>query len=91
MAFMRLPLALVGSALAVLAYQWSGRPVGIAAGLGWSTLTLTLINLLCLGLLLWRSRVEPNIRPPPASQYVEPRTQPSGRFVPLATFLSFAT
>lgn len=58
MALIRLPLVLAGSAAAVLAYQWSGNPVGIAAGLGWSTLTLTVVNLLCLLLLSWRSRLE---------------------------------
>ena len=58
MAFIRLPLALAGSGIAILAYARSGHPVGIAAGLGWSTLTLTIINGLCLGLLIWRGRVE---------------------------------
>lgn len=58
MAFIRLPLALAGSGLAILAYRLQGNPVGVAAGLGWSTLTLTVVNLLCLGLLVWRSRVE---------------------------------
>jgi membrane protease YdiL (CAAX protease family) len=58
MSFIRLPLVLLGSAIAILAYQWSGEPVGLAAGLGWSTLTLTVVNLLCLGLLRWRARVE---------------------------------
>lgn len=58
MAFIRLPLALAGSGTAILAYELAGNPVGIAAGLGWSTLTLTVVNLLCLGLLAWRSRVE---------------------------------
>ena len=58
MAFIRLPLALAGSGIAILAYQLAGKPVGVAAGLGWSTLTLTVINLICLGLLVWRARVE---------------------------------
>jgi membrane protease YdiL (CAAX protease family) len=58
LAYIRLPLALAGSGLAILAYQWAGNPVGVAAGLGWSTLTLTIVNLLCLGLLAWRARVE---------------------------------
>jgi len=58
MAFIRLPLVLAGSAIAVLAYRWSGNPVGLAAGLGWSTLTLTVVNLLCLLLLSRRSRAE---------------------------------
>ena len=58
MAFIRLPLAVLGSGIAILAYQLAGNPVGLAAGLGWSTLTLTVVNLLCLALLVWRSRVE---------------------------------
>jgi len=58
MAFIRLPLVLAGSAIAILAYTQAGQPVGPAAGLAWSTLTLTVINLLCLGLLAWRARVE---------------------------------
>jgi membrane protease YdiL (CAAX protease family) len=58
MAFIRLPLVLAGSGIAILAYQLSGNPVGIAAGLGWSTFTLTAVNLICFGLLAWRSRVE---------------------------------
>jgi membrane protease YdiL (CAAX protease family) len=58
MAYIRLPLVLVGSAIAILAYQLAGTPAGIAAGWGWSTLTLTLVNLICLWLLISRSRVE---------------------------------
>lgn len=58
LAFIRLPLALAGSGIAVLGYQLSGNPVGVAAGLGWSTLTLTVINLICLALLRRRARVE---------------------------------
>ena len=58
MAFIRLPLILAGSGLAILAYQLAGRPVGLAAGLAWSTLTLTIVNLLNLGLLVQRSHVE---------------------------------
>lgn len=58
MAFIRLPLILAGSATAILAYEFAGIPAGLAAGLGWSTLTLTIVNLLNLGLLLWRSKVE---------------------------------
>jgi hypothetical protein len=58
MAFIRLPLLLAGSALAILAFQFSGVPAGLAAGLGWSTLTLTIVNLLNLGLLVWLSKVE---------------------------------
>lgn len=58
MAFIRLPLILSGSAIAILAYQFAGIPAGLAAGLGWSTLTLTIVNLLDLELLVWRSKVE---------------------------------
>jgi membrane protease YdiL (CAAX protease family) len=58
MAFIRLPFILAGSVIAILAYQVAGIPAGAAAGLGWSTLTLTIINLLNLGLLVQRSKVE---------------------------------
>ena len=58
MAFIRLPFILAGSALAIMAYQSIGIQAGIAAGLGWSTLTLTIVNLLDLELLLWCSKVE---------------------------------
>lgn len=56
-AFIRLPLVIIGSAIVILAYRLSGNPVGLAAGLGWSTLTLTGVNLVCLALLYWRSRI----------------------------------
>lgn len=58
MAFIRLPLVLAGSAITIFAYTQADQPVGPAAGLGWSTLTLTVVNLLCLALLAWRARVE---------------------------------
>jgi membrane protease YdiL (CAAX protease family) len=58
MAFFRLPLILAGTVIAILAYQLLAIPAGIAAGLGWSTLTLTIVNLLNLGLLISRSKVE---------------------------------
>jgi hypothetical protein len=58
MAFIRLPLILAGSIIAILAYRSVGIPAGIAAGLGWSTLTLTIVNLLDLWLLSWCSKVE---------------------------------
>ncbi len=58
MAYIRLPLALTGSGIAILAYQLIGHPVGIAAGLAWSTFTMTIVNLFCLGLLLWRGKIE---------------------------------
>jgi hypothetical protein len=58
MAFISLPFILAGSGIAILAYRSSGIPAGIAAGLGWSTLTLTIVNLINLGLLVWRSTVE---------------------------------
>lgn len=58
MAFIRLPFIVAGSGLAILGYQLAGNPVGLAAGLAWSTLTLTIVNLLNLGLLLLRGKVE---------------------------------
>lgn len=58
LAYIRLPLVLAGSGIAILAYRLAGYPVGVAAGQVWSTLTLTVINLLCLWLLVQRSKVE---------------------------------
>ena len=52
LAYIRLPLVLAGSGIAILAYRLAGYPVGVAAGQVWSTLTLTVINLLCLWLLV---------------------------------------
>lgn len=58
MAFIRWPLVLLGSGVAILAYRVRGVEVGIEAGAAWATLTITAVNLLCWGLLLWRARVE---------------------------------
>jgi membrane protease YdiL (CAAX protease family) len=58
MTFIRLPLALIGNGIVILAYRLAGSPVGIAAGLGWSTLTMTIVNLISIALLIWRGRVE---------------------------------
>ena len=58
MAFVRLPLVIVGSLIAILSYRLAGESAGLAAGLGWSTLTLTVVNVICLLLLRWRCRVE---------------------------------
>lgn len=55
MVFVRFPLILAGSLIAILAYQAAGNPVGISAGQVWSPLTLTIVNLvwaLMLGGLL---------------------------------------
>jgi uncharacterized protein len=58
MAFIRWPLLMLASAMVILIYRWSGIEVGLYAGAVWATLTVSLVNLLCLLLLLWRGRVE---------------------------------
>ncbi len=58
MAFIRLPLILIGSGIVILAYRLTGISVGIAAGVAWATLTITVVNAACLGLLFWRAKLE---------------------------------
>jgi membrane protease YdiL (CAAX protease family) len=58
MAFTRLPCILMGNGAAVFAFRLAGYPVGVATAATWSTLSVTVVNILCLGLLLWRARVE---------------------------------
>lgn len=58
MAFMRWPLLLLAGAVVISLYRWSGVEVGLYAGAIWATLTVSLVNLLCLALLLWRGQVE---------------------------------
>ncbi len=58
MAYIRLPMILVGNGIVIFAYRQSGVPVGVEAAVGWTTLTLTGVNLICLVLLVWRCRVE---------------------------------
>lgn len=58
MAFIRLPMIVAGSGMVVLIYRLMGHGVGIEAGAAWNPLTVTVVNVLCLGLLLWRYRVE---------------------------------
>lgn len=58
MAYIRLPLILIGGAAGVLALRLAGSPLGIRAGAVWSTLSVTAANVVCLVLLLWRARVE---------------------------------
>ena len=58
MAFVRIPLVILGSLIVILSYRLAGEPVGIEAGLVWSPLTLTVVNVVCLLLLRWRCRVE---------------------------------
>lgn len=57
-AFIRWPLLTLAGAIVILIYHWSGIEVGLYAGAVWATLTVSLVNLLCLALLLWRGRVE---------------------------------
>jgi membrane protease YdiL (CAAX protease family) len=58
MAFVRLPLILLGSGAIILAFRLAGQPAGIGTGAVFSTLSVTVANIVCLGLLLWRARVE---------------------------------
>lgn len=58
MAFIRLPLALLGSAVVIALYSASGSRVGAAAGLAWAPLTLTVVNIGCYALLRWRAHQE---------------------------------
>jgi membrane protease YdiL (CAAX protease family) len=58
MAFIRLPLILLGNGAIIWAFRLAGQPAGMATGAVFSTLSVTVANLVCLGLLLWRARVE---------------------------------
>lgn len=58
MAFIRTPLALVGYGLAVYFFRPNGSVVGPAAGMFWSTVSISAVNLISFALLLWRFRVE---------------------------------
>lgn len=58
MAFIRLPMILVGIVVVVAVYRWSGVPVGFEAASLWVTLNVSVANVACLALLLWRFRVE---------------------------------
>ncbi len=58
MAFIRLPLAFIGYGMAVYFFRPEGSQVGAAAGLIWSTVTISVVNLISLGLLIWRFRTE---------------------------------
>ena len=49
---------MVGNGIAILAYRLGGEQVGLEAGVAWNTLTVTVVNILCFGILLWRFRVE---------------------------------
>jgi membrane protease YdiL (CAAX protease family) len=58
MSFIRLPLILLGNVAIVLAFRAAGQSVGLAAGAAFSTLSVTIVNVVCLVLLRWRARVE---------------------------------
>lgn len=58
MSFIRLPLILLSNMAIILAFRAAGQSVGMAAGAAFSTLSVTIVNLVCLALLLWRTRVE---------------------------------
>lgn len=58
MAFIRLPLILLGNGVVILAFRLAGQPAGMTTGAIFSTLSVTAVNIICLGLLLWRAQVE---------------------------------
>ena len=58
MTFIRLPLILLVNAGVILALQAAGFPVGFGTGALWYPLSVSLVNVACLALLLWRGRVE---------------------------------
>ena len=58
MTFIRLPLILLVNGVIILAFRLAGQPAGLATGAIFSTLSVTIVNVVCLGLLLWRARVE---------------------------------
>jgi membrane protease YdiL (CAAX protease family) len=58
MAFIRLPLILLVSGAIILAFRLAGQPAGLGTVAVFCTLSVTLANIVCLGLHLWRSRVE---------------------------------
>lgn len=58
MAFVRLPLILTVNGAVVLAFRIAGTPVPLTAAAPWSTLSVTVANVVCLALLRWRVRVE---------------------------------
>lgn len=58
MTFIRLPLILLGNGAIILLFRLTGQQVGLAAGAIFSTLSVTIVNVICLGMLLWRARVE---------------------------------
>lgn len=58
MAFIRLPMVLLCSGVIVLALRVAGQQSGTGAGAVFATLSVTVTNVMCLGLLLWRARVE---------------------------------
>ena len=58
MTFIRLPLILLVNGVIILAFRFAGQPAGLSTGAIFSTLSVTVVNVVCLGLLLWRARVE---------------------------------
>jgi membrane protease YdiL (CAAX protease family) len=58
MAFIRLPLIFAGNAAIILVLRLAGYPVGFDIMAVFATLSVTLVNIVCIGLLRWRARVE---------------------------------
>lgn len=58
MAFVRLPLALLAAAAVLGVYRVAGYRVGFEAGLVWAPFTFTIVNLVCLAVLVRLTRAE---------------------------------
>jgi len=58
MGWIRVPLILAGAGIVLLVYRRAGSSAGTAASVAWSPFVVNVVNLLCLGLLVWRARVE---------------------------------
>ncbi len=56
MAFIRWPLILVGSGIVMLVYRVPNITAGLLVAVEWASFTVTVVNLITLGLLLWRAQ-----------------------------------
>ena len=68
MSFIRLPSILLGNMAVFLAFLAAGHSMRLAAGAAFSTLSVTIINLVCLSLLHSQARVEGSTQPEMASR-----------------------
>ena len=59
MSFIRIPLLFLGLGIVMFIYRLSGTSVGFfATSMGWNVPITNIVNFICIGLLLWRSKVE---------------------------------